>query len=217
MLDLSVYFVPNRIKKIVFSFLLLLFISCNNKDIEVEKGFKKFENVINSDELIKNIVSNKKIVYWEYVRVRLGLEKGAEIRVEHCFGDSLIKKQYKIVYPKNGLTKGEFISYTFITYIDNEGVKYVTTEKGLIDFIGKIENVKEAALILSYKNDLWIDNDDIKGGAYKKVKDGFELYMMKYYNCPIKKESFKVEIDTNGNFKYKSNGVYYESEDCITA
>ncbi len=210
-------FCASRLKKIAFSFLLLHFISCNNSNVQVEKGFKKIENVVSRDDLIKSIVPNKKIIYWEYVRVRLGLKKGTEIRVKHCVGDSLIKKKYKIVYPKKGLTRGEFISYTFITYIDNEEVKYVTTEKGLINFIGKIENVKEAALILSYKNDLWIDNDDINGGAYKKVKDGFELYMMQYYNCPIKKESVKVEIDTNGNFKYKSNGVYYESEDCITA
>ncbi len=205
-----------RLRKIVFSFLLLLFISCNNSNVEVEKGFKKIENVIDRDELIKSIVPNKKIVYWEYVRVRLGLKKGTEIRVKHSLGDSLIKKKYNIDYPKKGLTRGEFISYTFITYIDNEGVKYVTTEKGLIDFIGKIDNAKEAALIISYKKDLWIDNDDIRGGAYKEVKYGFELYMMKYYNCPIKKESFKVEIDTNGNFKYKSNGLYYKSKDCIT-
>ncbi|UQD55950.1 hypothetical protein [Flavobacterium sp. K5-23] len=208
-------FCSNRIKKIMFYFLLLLFISCNKSTVEVEKGFNKIENIVSRDELIKGIVPNEKMLYWEYVRVRLGLKKGVEIRVKHCFGDSLIKKKYNIVYPKKGLIRGEFISYTFISYIDDEGVKYVTTEKELIDFVGKIDNAEEAALIMSYKSDLWIDNNDIRGGAYKKVKDGFELYMMKYYNCPVKKESFKVEIDTNGNFKYKSNGVYYKSKDCI--
>ncbi len=124
-------------------------------------------------------------------------------------------KKNKIIDPRKGFNLGEFLSYSYIAYMDNRHrIQYVMNEKDLKKFIGNIDNLEEAILIL-YLNGLSFDPKEIKAGSFKKTKNGFELYMMKYYNCPVKMESIKVEIDFKGNIKTKPNGIYYESTDCI--
>ena len=85
--------------------------------------------------------------------------------------------------------------YSYIAYLENGKVNYITDEKQLKNFIGNINN--------------------IEGGAYKKQKNGYEIYLRKYDNCPVKMESIKVHIDSTGKFTSEKNGVYYESDDCI--
>ena len=43
-------------------------------------------------------------------------------------------------------------------------------------FIGKIDNLPEAILILEMY-DLWFDHKEKKAGSFKKTANGYELYM----------------------------------------
>jgi hypothetical protein len=103
----------------------------------------------------------------------------------------------------------------YIAAVEGKVVKYIITEEDFRKFIGQINNVEEALLIGRSLN-LFIDNENPKGGSYKKTSKGFELLLMKYYFCPEKKESIKLTIDFNGNITTESKGFYYESTNCIT-
>ncbi|WP_136666655.1 hypothetical protein [Flavobacterium sp. H122] len=195
-------------------FILLSLISCSKREIEIDSSFAKIDKKLkDKTALIEKIVPDNNYRFWQYASIRGGLTNGDKITMMK-FGDTLSSQKNKIINPKKGFNLGEFLSYSYIAYMDEDSIKYVTNEKDLKKFIGNIDNLEEAILIL-YMNDLTFDPQEVKAGSFKKNKNGFELYMMKYYNCPVKKESIKVEIDFKGNFKTKSNGVYYESTDCI--
>ena len=59
--------------------------------------------------------------------------------------------------------------YSYIAYLENGKVNYITDEKQLKNFIGNINNLEEAILIGKI-NGLWFDSEKIEGGAYKKKK-----------------------------------------------
>ncbi|TDP01686.1 hypothetical protein [Flavobacterium sp. 245] len=198
---------------VVFSFF-----SCHKYNVDIEKGFTKIDrNFQDRNKLIDKIEPNEKYQYWEFVFSNPGLQSGKD-KVLRNVGDSLIKSRYKIINPKKGFFNECMPSwcYSYIAYVKNGKVNYVTDEQGLKNFIGNINSLEEAILIAKL-NDLWFDSEEIKAGAYKKTKNGYELYLMKYYNCPVKMESIKANIDTTGKFSSKSNGIYFESTDCIVS
>ncbi|MGL2993370.1 hypothetical protein [Flavobacterium sp. TSSA_36] len=202
-------------KKILLIIFLSL-ISCGKNSIRIEKGFTKISNEYqNRNKLIEHIKPNKEYVYWEYVLFTPDLYNRQTEIIKKC-GDTLIKNNYTFYPPESGFFNGCLPSscFSYIAFIENDDVHYVTNEVELKKFIGKIDNIEEAILI-SEIYDLWFDPKEKKAGSFKKTNNGFELYMMKYNSCPEKKESIKVEIDSIGNFKSKNNGVYYKTNICL--
>jgi hypothetical protein len=193
--------------------ILLLSLSCKKPDIGFEDGFTKIDqSLMDRETLIRGISPNKVYDYWEYGFYNpLG-----QATIMKSSGDVSLKKNVKFRNPEKGFFMEclPAICYSYIAYIENGSVKYITDEAGLKKFIGNIDNLEEAILI-SKLNGFWFDAEEKKAGSYKKTNDGFELYMMKYYPCPVKMESVKITIDSTGNFQTKSNGIYYESKDCI--
>ena len=196
--------------------LFFIFFSCKT---DLYKGFQKISVEYSTDrkKLIEKIKPDKNFLYWEYVYLRPGRTSGEEQILKQS-GDSLMRKKYSLKKPD----KGFFIEcmplycYSYIIYIDQGKIHYVTDQKELKKFIGKIDNLEEA-LLISKINGLWFDPNEIKAGSYKKTENGFELNLMKSYDCPIKMEAIKVEIDSLGNFKSKNMGSYYKSTDCIVS
>ena len=208
-------------KKIII-ILLFATLSCNkhnleNKhNVEIEPGFTKIGKSFNDrDKLIVKIEPNRKYQYWEYVFSQPYFKTNQD-RIIYQSGDPSLKLKYKFINPKKGFFNEchPALCYSYIAYVENGKVNYITDENQLKNFIGNITTLEEAILIGKI-NDLWFDSEKIEGGAYKKIKNGYELYLMKYDNCPIKMESIKVHIDSTGKFTSKKNGIYYESDDCI--
>lgn len=196
--------------------IFLALISCGKNSFSIENGFTKINNEYQDrNKLIEQIKPNKEYVYWEYVKFTPDIHNRQKEIIRKC-GDTLIRNNYTFYSPESGFFNGCLPSscYSYIAYIENDDVKYVTDEVELKKFIGKIDNVAEA-LLISEIYDLWFDPKEKKGGSFKKTNNGFELYMMKYNGCPETKESIKVEIDTIGNFKSKNNGIYYKSKICF--
>jgi hypothetical protein len=204
-----------RIRKISLIIFLSL-ISCGKNSVRIENGFTKINyEYQNRNKLIEHIKPNKKYVYWEYVLFTPDLHNSPTEIIKKS-GDTLIRNNYTFYPPESGFFNECLPSscFSYIAYIENDDVHYVKDEVGLKKFIGKIDTIEEAILI-SKIYDLWFDPKENKAGSYKKKKNGFELYMMKYNICPERKESIKVEIDSSGNFKSKENGVYYKSNNCL--
>ena len=191
-------------------------ISCGKNSVRIENGFTKINDEYQDrNKLIEQIKPNKEYVYWEYATFTPDLYNNQKEVIRKC-GDTLIRNNYTFYPPESGFFNeclpGTCFSYA--TYIENDDVHYVTDEVEMKKFIGKIDNLAEAILILKMY-DLWFDPKEKKAGSFKKTNNGFELYMMKYKSCPETKESIKVEIDSIGNFKLKNNGIYYKSNNCI--
>ena len=191
----------------IISFLALA--SCKNNESSWDTGFIKIDPKLNDlNKLIQKIEPNKNYIYWEYMPEFATKPSRTE-------GDSLILRKHKIVRPNYGFpTCAAGMCVAHIMYIDSGNVNYVTSFNELRTFIGKVNNLEEA-ILLSRTDHLFIDRDDLKGGSFKKVSNGFKLYMMRHDYCPEYKESIKVTIDSSGNFDSKSNGIYFRSSECI--
>lgn len=202
--------IPHFSKIILFSTLLV--ISCNDiKDFEeIDKTYH-----LNRTELIKKINSNKTYKYWEYVYAQPG-HMYEPTKVLFTCGDSTQKDNYSIKKQQTGffIECRPLACYSYIIYIDDDKVKYVVNEHQLEKFIGRIDNLEEALLISKIKG-LWFDTENKKAGSFKETKNGYELNLCKFESCPMTKEAIRVKIDTLGNFKSESKGVYFTSTDCI--
>lgn len=187
------------------SILLALTVSCSEKSgyIKLNKSYTVRGNQI------KNIKPNIPILYWKYVWT-------ISNKTIYEFGNSNLLKKYKVKEPEQGFFAECLpgMCYSYIIYIDKNGINYVKDEQALRKFIGKIDNVSEAIMI-GRTEGLGVDSYNAKGGSYKKTKTGFKLNLVKYEMCPITSESILLEIDFNGKYKMKSNGVYKRSIPCI--
>ena len=157
-------------KKITIIFLFTL-ISCNKYNVKIEPGFTKIDKSFDDrDKLIVKIEPNKNYQYWEYVFSQPFFEKDKD-RIIHQSGDSSLKLKYKFINPKKGFFNECHPAwcYSYIAYLENGKVNYITYEKQLKNFIGNINNLEEAILIGKI-NGLWFDSEKIEGGAYKKKK-----------------------------------------------
>ncbi len=184
---------------------MALAVSCSEKSgyIKLNKSYTVRGN------LIKNIKPNIPILYWKYVCT-------ISNKTIYEFGNSNLLKKYKVKEPDHGFFAECLpgMCYSYIIYIDKNGINYVKDEQALRKFIGKIDNVSEAIMI-GRTEGLGVDSYNAKGGSYKKTKTGFKLNLVKYKMCPVTFESILLEIDFNGKYKMKSNGVYKRSTTCI--
>ena len=131
-----------------------------------ERGFQKIDNSMSDrDKLVQFIIPDHQYTYWEY-----GFSGMRGNKIIRFVGDSSLKSKYKIAIPDRGFFIDCLPSfcYSYIAYIDSNKVKFVTEEKDLCNFIGKIDNLEEA-LLVSETEGLWFDEMDLRGGSYKKT------------------------------------------------
>lgn len=186
----------------------LLLLSCNRK---IEQGFEKIPRGLNATEaLIRAIRPNKDYQFW--VCIREGYLRNTEIITGK--GDISYLMNNKFDDPKLGFIYKMWQGYFYIAYIENNHLKLATNKAQLINFIGKIDSIEEALLIADINN-LSVDYERDIGSSYKKVKDGYEFYLVKFHKCTVRTEPFKVNIDTLGNYKAKSLGFFYDIHDGI--
>ena len=186
----------------------LLLLSCNRK---IEQGFEKIPLGMNSTEaLIRAIRPKKDYQFW--VCIREGYLRNTEIITGK--GDISYLMNNKFDDPKLGFIYKMWQGYFYIAYIENSHLKLAINKAQLINFIGKIDSIEEALLIADINN-LSVDYERDIGSSYKKVKDGYEFYLVKFHKCTVRTEPFKVNIDTLGNYKARSLGFFYDIHDGI--
>lgn len=184
----------------------MLLLSCNNKP---DNSYSKIPvNLSNIKDLLRAIEPEQKYDYWVCVL------KNSSLRIpktEIITGKGDIKELNKIKFtpPETGFTSEMLYGYYYIVYLENNQVRLVKRESELFNFLGKINGLDKALLIAKIKG-LEVDYTRPIGSSFKKVKNGFELYLVKFHKCTVKTEPFKVYIDTLGNLKAKSLGFYYD-------
>ncbi|MFC4163670.1 hypothetical protein ACFOWU_08400 [Epilithonimonas zeae] len=194
----------------IFSILILLFFlnSCN------ENFTKLPEKETYDEELLKSIIPIKNVEYWQVDYVY-------GISPEKIFsnGNTELAKLIPIPEAKtgNGFFSGCQPSYCNyrILYLKNKNWYFVQSIEELREFIGKIDNEKEAFLIARI-NDYDIDYKSSKGNGFLKTNYGYKLKVNKYNSCPESKEAFIVSVQKDGKLsKFKDLGYYYKSKNCI--
>jgi len=189
----------------VISILTLIFFlnSCN------ESFTKLPEQETYDEELLKFIIPNKSVEYWQVDYVY-----GFSPKKIFSKGNAELAKQIPIpeVRTGNGFFSGCQPSYCNyrILYLKNKFWYYVQDTEELSNFIAEIDNEKEAFLIARI-NDYDIDSRSSKGNDY-----GYKLKVKKYVSCPESKEAFIVSVQKNRTLsKVKDLGYYYKSKNCI--
>jgi hypothetical protein len=187
-----------KIKPLLLIIVLILITSCSQKN-----SFSKIETkYLDRDYLIHNIEPNNEILYWKYV-------ESAPKRIIKESGNRRLLNRYEISEPGTGFFIECFpeFCYSYIVFIDKNGLNYVTNDSSLLRFIGEIDNISEAILVGKTQG-LWVDHENEKGGSYRKTNTGFEFKLGQDNCCPLSHESIIFEINFNGEFTTKSNGIY---------
>lgn len=190
--------------------LTLLLLSCNGN---VEQGFEKIPPGLNvTEDLIRAIRPDKDYQYWACIRQGYFHNPNTNTEIITGKGDISYLMNNKFDDPKLGFLYKMWQGYFYIAYVDHNHLKLVTEEAQLIKFIGKIDSIEEDLLIADIHN-LSVDYTRAIGSSYKKVKNGYEFYLVKFHKCTVRTEPFKVSIDTLGNYKAKSLGFFYDVDD----
>ncbi|KRB56462.1 hypothetical protein ASD98_11435 [Flavobacterium sp. Root186] len=228
------YFKPIKMRHIIILISLLLFISCEKKEVEkLEKleiemttkdvvgtpNFHKIDYSVKEnylDSLAKFIKPNRKYQYWQYVAYYQNAASETYTVLKQG-GDSLLRKKIN-EKPRPNYNAGIFFGghpsfrCNYIVTIDNGKVNSLKTEEQFRDFLGTIDNLEEA-ILLARTYDYQLDND-IRGSEYRNLQNGFELHLMKYHEFPTRRESVEIKISRDGFIKTKSRGIYCEGLDC---
>ena len=198
------FYKPTRYYLFIISLLLL---SCSRK---AEQGFEKIPPGLNATgALIRVIQPDKKFEHWVCFRQDFPEKINAKTEVITAKGEISKIMNIKFNLPKSGFKSEILHGYYYIAYLENDSIKLVINEKQLIKFIGNINSIEESLLIASVRG-LTIDYSQPIGGSYKKVTNGYEFYLVKFHNCTVRTEPFKVCINTSGNYKAKSLGFFYD-------
>ena len=154
---------------------------------------------------------DKNYTYWRFCRWPAGNDS-------IVFSSGIKPTTVKFDLPKSGLFIGclPVMCFSYIDYVYKGKVGHVTTAAELKQFLGRIDNLEEALLLAKESEDVFIDPENSKGGAYFIGKNGFHLLLMRYNNCPETKESIFLRIEKDSGIVKKVNlGAYYKSKTCI--
>jgi len=190
---------------ILISSFSIYFLSCQTKP---DKSYSKIPiNLSDTKSIIRAIEPDKKYDYWACVLSNPSLTIP---RTEIITGRGDIKELWRIKFtpPETGFRSELFYGYYYIVYLKNNHVSVVRSGPELINFIGKVNSLDKALLIAKIKG-LDVDYSRPIGSSFKKVKNGFELHLVKFHKCPVKTEPYKVNIDSLGKLTSKSLGFYY--------
>ncbi|KIC64108.1 hypothetical protein [Chryseobacterium taiwanense] len=193
----------------IFSFLIPGLLLSQNT---VPSDFKKIPEILDNTELLYPfIVPEKKYEYWSVFRNNPDPDKA--IVYESQAPEFMTINDPA---PEKGFFQkclGENC-FTFLIACENSQSKYFSNEQQLRNFIGSVDNLPEAILVANTYG-FTVDSSDISGGAYKIEDHYITMYLSKFKNCPVTKESFWIKINRKtGKIDSKSKGIYSQNSDC---
>lgn len=179
---------------------LLFFLFLSTLAFSQEK--KKFFNIHN---VLLNIIPNHTVDSWTLVHNNYG--KNEEIKT------SGTKKEYVPQFAGFNIVPAED-SFYYIAYSKGGKVNYITALPDLKDFIGKVDNAEEAAL-LAVLEGFVIDEQfvDIAGNYYAdKTNYYLDLGKVTSKECPYQKTHFTLTVNkaSGAITQIKDNGTYIE-------
>lgn len=196
---------------------ILTIVSCA-KETEFEKI--DYDWSIDIFETIgKNLNPEKKYNYWALIRSNDGGHE--KVNVVHEQGELAKRNQIDLSYNPNGFIVGGHHSHTayYIIAIENDNVFEIRNTIDLLSFLGEIDTMEEALLITQI-NEFGIDYCDERGSSYRKVKDGYEFYLMEktdwFFLESLENIQSLVSVNSSGKITSKSLGVYCQGKlECL--
>ncbi|MFP9098892.1 hypothetical protein ACLI09_07550 [Flavobacterium sp. RHBU_24] len=174
-------------------FILIVAVSCkrdeplaaakNNSDTTAFRSFG-YDYSNNYLELLpKSIMPGKPYQYWAYVEHINGYEK-ASFEIFKEAGDTLLRRGTDSLPASGGFFKrGQFTTRgDFIVVIENDSLSYISTDSGLREFLGTIDNVNEAVLLAETFH--YGPDYESGGNDYRIVNGAYELNLIAFDPFP---------------------------------
>lgn len=182
-------------QSVLLIFLFLGFLG----NAQEKKNFASIQNIL------YGIVPNDKIDSWVLVYNSYG--KNKEVKTSGA------KKDYMPQFSGFNLFPSED-SFYYIAYSAGGKMNYVTDLEGLKKFIGKVDNVEEAAIAMTIDGYL-IDEEfkDIAGNYYEDRSNYYlDIGKLTSKECPYQKTHYTLTINksTGTVSQVKDNGTYIE-------
>lgn len=180
--------------------ILLIFLFLGSLAFSQEK--KNFSSI---PTILKGIIPNSKTDFW--VLVYNTYAKDQEISISGA------KKEYTPQSSGFNLFPEED-SFYYIVYSSGGKINYITDLNGLKSFIGKIDNVEEAAIAASI--DGYIVDEEFKHVAGNYYEDNANYYLdlgkLTSKECPYQKKHYTLTVNksTGAITNVKDNGTYIE-------
>lgn len=164
---------------------------------------KHFSNV---SSILQNIIPNVKATSW--------------LLIHKSYGKDQILKQSGVpidyVSPASGFNIGiaEEDEFYYIVYASGGKTEYVTTLEGLKNFVGKPDDIQDAAI--SAATDGYIIDEEFRDIAANYYEDKSNYYLnlgkLTSTECPYQKKHFTLTISksTGAVTEAKDNGSYIE-------
>lgn len=158
-----------------------------------------------TQNVLTRIIPNDKIDFWILVQNNYG--KNEELKIAGTKKDYLPQSSGFNITPTED-------SFYYIVYSKGGKINYITEINGLKDFIGRVDNVEEAALTQVLEGYV-IDEQfaDVAGNYYE---DGTYYYLdlgkVTSKECPYEKRHFTLMMNkaTAQISQVKENGTYIE-------
>ncbi len=193
---------------LLFIFFCQLFFSQS----EIPKDFLKIPEVFDTTEnLYAFIQPGEDFAYWKAFINNSDSEKAVLYESQAPVSMTILEPIPEKGFFQNCLGENCF---NYIIACKNGRSVFFLTEKNLIQFIGKIDNVAEAILVAKTQGFL-VDTSDLRGGSFTKDDENFYLKLYKQKKCSEVKESFTITIGrNNSNLTYKTNIIYSIKKTC---
>lgn len=179
----------------IFS-LLFLGISIYSQE---KKHFTGYSNIL------QGIIPNQKTDFWILVHNNYG--KNQEVRTVGTKKDYTSQSSGFNLFPdENG--------FFYIVYSIGGKIEYITDISALRKFIGKIDNVEEAAIMLTDEG-YFVDEEfnDLAGNYAEDNKNYYlEIGKLTSKECPYQKKHFNITVNkaTGEVSNIKDDGTYIE-------
>ncbi|WP_304343063.1 hypothetical protein [Chryseobacterium koreense] len=160
------------------------------------------------DKIIKDINPNNKS-YKSWIYVARDTEFPDDNEIVYKYGNYEFENA-------NNITEGIFYEcapdyncYRIFKVWNEKKAFEITNKENFINFLGKIDNLQEALLLIRLDN-YWFDRNFEIGGAYKITKDFVYIYgtnsddyHMKFYKLKINRSTKKIQILKEGKIEGK--------------
>lgn len=130
----------------------------------------------------------------------------------NCTPTTSICQQFEDTVASTGIRKSCFITgcdYYYVKYLEKDVIHTITDNTNTIDFLGGINTLDEALLLL-YVKDYNFDKTDVTMGSIKEVGHGYEVRAYKEVGgcgTPLVKSSYHLHVCSLGQVSILSSKV----------
>lgn len=162
-------------------------------------------NFVNIESILKRITPNDKTDFWILVNNEYG--KNNEVKV------SGTKKEYTVQTAGFNISPRED-SFYYIVYSKGGNLNYITQLDQLKNFIGKIDNVEEAAISATLEG--YVVDEEFAHVAANYYQDANNYYLdlgkLTSKECPYQKKHYTLTVSkvTGAISNVQDNGSYIE-------